>query len=304
MAVYSMTGYSSGQGAARSSAETDVGDGASKRLIGLEFRSVNSRFLDLSLKLPEEWRQHEPALRAMASAKLHRGKVEIRGIAEDSDTVGPAQPSALSLARLDGIQNAVQAWLPDARGLSVADVLRLTATSRAPLTDCGPALLALAEQTLNQLLEARAGEGQRLAKALVDRLQHLRVLVEQAAPLIPELVAQQRSRFLQRWNDAIGSASEAGAEAAQDRALAEATAFALRIDVAEELTRLSAHLDEIARLLEAGGPIGKRLDFLIQELQREANTLGSKSAALDLSRIAIDMKVLVEQMREQVQNIE
>jgi len=110
---------------------------------------------------------------------------------------------------------------------------------------------------------------------------------------------------LERFQDAVSAAGSASLpEAVQDRALAEATAFAIRIDVAEELTRLDSHLDEIERLVKKGGEIGKRLDFLIQELHREANTLGSKSATLEMTRIGVDMKVLVEQMREQVQNIE
>ena len=133
----------------------------------------------------------------------------------------------------------------------------------------------------------------------------LRALAEQAGPLVPRLVEQQRQRFMERWKEAMQLAEGAAVpEAAQDRALTEATAFAIRIDVAEEVTRLQSHLDEIQRLLKKGGEVGKRLDFLIQELQREANTLGSKSAALELTSIAVDMKVLIEQMREQVQNLE
>ena len=135
--------------------------------------------------------------------------------------------------------------------------------------------------------------------------QQLRALADQAKPLVPQLVEQQRQRFLERWKDAMSLAEGTVVpEAAQDRALTEATAFAIRIDVAEELTRLASHVDEIERLIRKGGEIGKRLDFLIQELHREANTLGSKSAALELTRISVDMKVLIEQMREQVQNIE
>ena len=123
--------------------------------------------------------------------------------------------------------------------------------------------------------------------------------------MIPQLVEQQRTRFLERWKEAMALAEGATLpEVAQDRALTEATAFAIRIDVAEELTRLDSHLDEITRLVTKGGEIGKRLDFLIQELHHEANTMGSKSAALELTRISVDMKVLIEQMREQVQNIE
>jgi uncharacterized protein (TIGR00255 family) len=139
---------------------------------------------------------------------------------------------------------------------------------------------------------------------LLDRIKQLRALAKTATPLVPQLVEQQRQKFLERWKEAMARRRLGGPEAAQDRALAEATAFAIRIDVAEEVTRLGSHLDEIERLLKKGGDIGKRLDFLIQELHREANTLGSKSATLELTRISVDMKVLIEQMREQVQNIE
>jgi uncharacterized protein YicC (UPF0701 family) len=140
----------------------------------------------------------------------------------------------------------------------------------------------------------------------------LRVLAAQAEPLVPAVVAKQQARFLQRWQEALASADGvAGAagggippQALQERALQEAATYAIRIDVAEELSRLVAHLDEIERLLAQGGELGKRLDFLIQELHREANTLGSKSAALELTGISVEMKVLIEQMREQVQNIE
>jgi uncharacterized protein (TIGR00255 family) len=146
--------------------------------------------------------------------------------------------------------------------------------------------------------------GARLTEMLQGHIGQLRALAELAGPLVPQLVEQQRQRFLDRWNEAMGNAGSVGSEAAQDRALNEATAFAIRIDVAEEITRLDAHLSEIDRLLAKGGDIGKRLDFLIQELHREANTLGSKSSSLELTRISVDMKVLIEQMREQVQNIE
>jgi uncharacterized protein (TIGR00255 family) len=123
--------------------------------------------------------------------------------------------------------------------------------------------------------------------------------------MVPKLVELQKNRFLDRWKDAMAlGGGSALPEIAQDRALTEATAFAIRIDVAEEITRLSSHLDEIDRLLASGGELGKRLDFLIQELHREANTLGSKSASLELTHISVDMKVLIEQIREQVQNIE
>jgi uncharacterized protein (TIGR00255 family) len=158
---------------------------------------------------------------------------------------------------------------------------------------------------VDELMAAREREGARLAAMLLGHLKQLRELARQAQPLVPQLVEQQRNRFLERWKEAMAlSEGTSPPEAAQDRALAEATAYAIRIDVAEELTRLGSHLDEIERLVKKGGEIGKRLDFLIQELHREANTMGSKSAALELTRVSVDMKVLIEQMREQVQNIE
>jgi uncharacterized protein (TIGR00255 family) len=140
---------------------------------------------------------------------------------------------------------------------------------------------------------------------LLDRISQLRVLAEQATPLVPQAVQRQQERFLQRYQEALGTVGGAVTpEAAQERALAEAAAYALRIDVDEELQRLKAHLDEIERLIMKGGEVGKRLDFLIQELHREANTLGSKAAALELTQVSVGMKVAIEQMREQVQNIE
>jgi uncharacterized protein (TIGR00255 family) len=165
--------------------------------------------------------------------------------------------------------------------------------------------MPLVTQAVKALKDARAREGARLADMLQDRLGQLRSLASQAAPLLPQLVEQQRQRFIDRWNEAMAlSEGAVSSDVAKDRALTEATAFAIRIDVAEELTRLASHLDEISRLVKKGGDIGKRLDFLIQELHREANTLGSKSAALELTNISVEMKVLIEQMREQVQNIE
>ncbi|RTQ33947.1 YicC/YloC family endoribonuclease [Variovorax sp. NFACC27] len=307
MPVYSMTGYASGQnGPAGSHSEAEARPSAAGRL-GVEIRSVNSRFLDLTFKLPEELRQHETALRELLTGKLKRGKVEVRAAIESAAQGGVVEPSVKLLQRLNGVQDSIKAWLPSARELSVADVLRLAGGDSATRGDWGPDLLEVTGKALEGLVSARQREGARLAKMLEDHLAQLRTLVQQAGPLVPQLVEQQRTRFLERWQEAMGLTSGTGGtlpEAAQDRALTEATAFAIRIDVAEELTRLNSHLDEIERLLKKGGEIGKRLDFLIQELHREANTLGSKSAALELTRIGVDMKVLIEQMREQVQNIE
>jgi uncharacterized protein (TIGR00255 family) len=305
MAVYSMTGYASAQHGAPQAAASHEGKGTAAGRLGLEIRSVNSRFLDLSFRLSEELRQHEPALRELIAGKLKRGKVEVRAALETGAGDTLREPTARMLQRLNALQDNVRSWLPDARALSVADVVRLSAAETTADVDWAETLSQLAASTLAELMAAREREGARLAAMLLGHLGQLRELASQAKPLVPQLVEQQRTRFLERWKEAMALAEGATLpEAAQDRALTEATAFAIRIDVAEELMRLSSHIDEIERLVKKGGEIGKRLDFLIQELHREANTLGSKSAALELTHISVDMKVLVEQMREQVQNIE
>jgi uncharacterized protein (TIGR00255 family) len=307
MAVYSMTGYASAQSSPQPGAAGHEGAKATPTgRLGIEIRSVNSRFLDLAFRLGDELRASEPALRELITGRLKRGKVEVRAAIEAPAGADVREPSPRMLQRLGAVQDNVRSWLPDAPALSVAEILRLaSADATVDVVDWGEPLQAVAQQALADLLAAREREGARLAVMLLGHLAQLRELARQALPLVPQLVEQQRQRFLERWKEAMGLAEgSATPEAAQDRALSEATAFAIRIDVAEELTRLAAHLDEIERLIKKGGEIGKRLDFLIQELHREANTLGSKSAALELTRISVDMKVLIEQMREQVQNIE
>ena len=297
-----MTGYASAQHTPGGNAEIAT----PAACLALELRSVNSRFLDVVLRLPDELRPQEPALRELIAKRLKRGKVELRVSVEAA--AGGALPDVpvRTLQRLAAAQQQVRVWLPEAAPLSVADALRLAAGDSAASASLGEALLPLARQALDELVAARQREGARLLALLQERITALRALAAQAAPLVPQLVQAQRQRFLERWQEALGAApaSEAVTQAAQERALAEATAFAIRIDVAEELGRLAAHLDEIEAVLQKGGETGKRLDFLIQELHREANTLGSKSATLELTRISVDMKVLIEQMREQVQNLE
>ncbi|WP_341686463.1 YicC/YloC family endoribonuclease [Limnohabitans sp.] len=309
MPVYSMTGFASVQHSLQSPvpAESSMSSGTlppSARL-GLDIRSVNSRFLDLSLKLPEDLRHLEPAFRELLTRQLKRGKVEIRAYMERNQSEDWQAPSVAALQKLSALQSKVQDWLPQARQLSVADVLRMSQGSQPSTAVEDSVWLDLAGQALKAMRQAREREGERLCAMLRGHIAQLQQLAAQAAPLVPQLVEQQRQRFLERWKDAM-ALTDGGAlpEAAQDRALSEATAFAIRIDVAEEVTRLQSHLQEIAHLLDKGGEIGKRLDFLIQELHREANTLGSKSAVLEMTRISVDMKVLIEQMREQVQNIE
>ena len=305
MQVYSMTGYASVQSQSATGAAARATTAGPGGRLGIEIRSVNSRFLDLSLRLPDELRASEPALRELLAAKLKRGKVEVRAAIEMEKSVGVAAPSTALLDKLRHTQAQVLEMLPQAAQLSVADVLRLAGNESHSTQDWSGEVIRLARQALVALTDARAREGQRLGHMLLNHIRQLRGLAAQAEPLVPQVVEQQRLRFMDKWKEALAlSAGSVSAEAAQDRALTEATAFAIRIDVAEELTRLKAHLDELESLIRKGGEIGKRLDFLIQELHREANTMGSKSAALPLTRISVDMKVLIEQMREQVQNIE
>ena len=305
MPVYSMTGYASVQSSTPTEEAKSHGSAATSVRFGLEIRSVNSRFLDLSFRLPDELRHTEPALREHITQHIKRGKVEVRAVYHSNQDTDLADPSIGTLQKLLSLQNKIQSWLPAARDLSVSDVIKLASHEKSGTGLNEADLMPLVTQAVKALKDARAREGARLADMLQDRLGQLRSLASQATPLLPQLVEQQRQRFIDRWNEAMAlSEGTVSSDVAKDRALTEATAFAIRIDVAEELTRLASHLDEISRLVKKGGDIGKRLDFLIQELHREANTLGSKSAALELTNISVEMKVLIEQMREQVQNIE
>lgn len=306
MAVYSMTGYGSASQGAAAGAETAGAAPASGGTVTVDIRSVNGRFLDLSLRLPDDLRGLEPALRELIGAAFRRGKIELRLTPQrESDGAWP-QPAHEQLNRLSRLEHTVHSWLPKAAPLSVHEALQWC-RGGGPAEKLDDVALAAAQAAIAALTEARAREGARLAGILMERVVHLRTLVAQAVPLVPAVVQRQQQRFLERWNEALvtaGGANTVSAEALQERALNEAAAFAIRIDVAEEVARLSAHLDEIERLLKRGGELGKRLDFLIQELHREANTLGSKSAALELTNVSLEMKVAIEQMREQVQNLE
>ena len=279
--------------------------------VTVEARSVNSRFLDVSFRLPDELRGLEPTLREWVTAGFKRGKIEVR-VASQRDAEGAwPNPMPEQLNRLSRLESTVVGWLPQARPLSVNEALNWCRQGGTTSRLDEPALQA-AREALAGLREARAREGSRLVAILQERIEHLRSLARQAAPLVPAVVKRQQQRFLERWQEALqnvpvaagGGPATVSAEALRDRALNEAAAYALRIDVAEELSRLDAHLDELSRLLKTGGELGKRLDFLIQELHREANTLGSKSSALELTNISVEMKVAIEQMREQVQNLE
>jgi len=312
MSVYSMTGYASAASGPRDGAENankdakETGANAAPEVV-VELRSVNSRFLDIAWRLPDELRALEAPLRELIAARLKRGKIDVRVSPRRSEHDAADRLDMRRLGELASLEAQVLGVLPDARRLDVAQALDRCRVKTDDLALPDALVLDTGRRALAGLMQAREREGDKLVQVLRERLAHLRGLAAQAAPLVPQVVQRQQARFLERWNDALASAGAAqggNAETARERALQEAAAYALRIDVAEELARLTAHLDEIEHLLARGGEVGKRLDFLIQELQREANTLGSKSAALELTRISVDMKVAVEQMREQVQNLE
>ena len=314
MAVYSMTGFGNASATAASAASSEGAAATDSAAVTVELRSVNSRFLDISFRMPDELRQHEGALRDLITAGCRRGKVDVRVSAAKSSGDDWPQPTPDQLNRLSRLESTVTSWMGKAQPLSVNEVLHWCRS--APVATGGrvdEALMEAGKRAVAALKEARAREGEKLVGILMERIVRLRELAAQAEPLVPAVVERQQQRFLERWAEALkatggheatSSAGSVPTEALRERAMNEAATFALRIDVAEELSRLRAHLEEIARLLKGGGELGKRLDFLIQELHREANTLGSKSAALELTGVSVEMKVLIEQMREQVQNVE
>jgi uncharacterized protein YicC (UPF0701 family) len=299
-----MTGYAN---SLAQPPKAEDGNNAALASVSVELRSVNGRFLDLSMRMPDELRGLEPQLRDLIAARFKRGKIELRINAQREADGGWPQPLPDQLNRLANLEAKVRGWLPQAAPLSVHEALNWCKSGGAAPIQMGAATLEAAKACIEGLAESREREGEKLVAILAERIKRLRELADEAEPLLPAVVARQQQRFLERWQEALattGAASSVPQEALQERALNEAAAFAIRIDVAEELARLRAHLDELSRLLKKGGELGKRLDFLIQELHREANTLGSKSAALELTNVSVEMKVAIEQMREQVQNIE
>lgn len=315
-----MTGYAEASAALETAASAQLHRSAAGAVpqtprgarVSVEMRSVNNRFLDLSLRLPDDCRSLEPALRERVAARIRRGKVELRAsVSGEGDEGALGAPGVAELAALQRLQSVVLETLPDAQPLSVREVLQW-ARERAPSADAAPAVLEAAGRCIEALQAARAREGERLAGFLRERVADLRRLASDAEPLLAAAIARQRERFVERWHDALSAvgpslgvgAGAVSGDAAAERALGEAAAFAVRIDIAEELARLRSHLEEIERLLGKGGEVGKRLDFLVQELLREANTLGSKAASIELTAISVEMKVAIEQIREQVQNLE
>ena len=267
----------------------------------LELKSVNSRYLDFHFRVAEDLRALEIPLREMLSARINRGKVECRL----SFNAAAARAEQLKingelLATLKSLNERVRSEMPEATPLSVNETLRwpgMFGEQNVDFAALSPEVMALARDALVDFTATRGREGDKLAETIIDRVNAMRDIVRRVAPRIPEAQSIYTDKLRQRLTEALGGASE-------DRVLQEVAVFATRIDVAEELARLTTHLDEVERVLKQGGACGKRLDFLMQELNREANTLGSKSAITEVSQASMELKLLIEQMREQIQNLE
>ncbi len=291
--IQSMTGFAS------ASADTPQG-----RLV-LELRSVNSRFLDLQLRVSEELRAVEPDLRELLSARLSRGKVECRlSLHEGGALQAPRRLDAEALARLAELAGQARQAIPDAAPLRVADILRwpgIVAEAEATGEALRDAVRELCARAIAELTAVRSREGEKLGALILERIAAMRAHAEAVAPLVPQSVAAYQAKLAERLREAMGALNVPGAD---ERIRAEVALFATRVDVAEELERLRAHCTEVERVIRAGGAAGKRLDFLAQELNREANTLASKAATGQIADRAMELKLLVEQIREQAQNIE
>jgi uncharacterized protein (TIGR00255 family) len=268
--------------------------------LALELKSVNHRYLEFQTRMPEDLRSLEHQMREQVAAKLTRGKVDCRVTFTAVATRESLQPNEAALTALADLQKSIQAKFP-ARELSVWEIMHAPGVMAAEALGTDEAkdrLLVLLRQAVEELNATRAREGEKLAAMLTERLAAIDRLVAQVTPLIPQLVAAYQEKLTAKLAEAFEAAGT------DERIKQEVVLFASRIDVAEELNRLTTHVAEVRRVLKGGGTVGKRLDFLMQELNREANTLGSKSVSTDATNVSVELKVLIEQMREQIQNIE
>jgi len=296
-----MTGY------AVSSRDSDAGT------ITLELKSVNSRFLDLQFRINDDLRALEPVLRESIMGRVSRGKVECRlSFGRKEKSTGNLTANAELLSAIAESQQAILNRFPNARPMSVNELLRWPGVlSEAELSqdNLQADVQATLKATLDAFVESRQREGASLEAMLLSRISEIESIVERITPLVPKAIEQFRQKAVERLQEALGLATGDGrpalaSEEIHERIRQEVTLYGIRVDVAEELTRLSGHLSETRAILKKGGQVGKRLDFMMQELNREANTLGSKAALKELSDASMQMKLLIEQMREQVQNLE
>ncbi len=270
--------------------------------LACEIRSVNHRYLELSLRLPDDLRSLEGDARQVVSAALRRGKVDVGLYLRGQ----PAQTGTLEFNRalVDQLARTARdvAGMADSSlaAVSPLELLRWPGVIREPERDLQPvqaAALELLQETVHELNESRAREGARLREMLLGRCQSVQQTAAQLQERLPEIAARIRERVGERVAQLGGTVDPARLEQ-------ELVLLAYKMDFAEELDRLGSHVTEMLQVLDAQEPAGRRLDFLMQEFNREANTLSSKSQDADTTRAAVDMKVLIEQMREQVQNVE
>lgn len=287
--IFSMTGYAA------------VADELPFGGLSLDLRSVNHRYLDIQFRLPDELRLLETALRERIGARISRGKVECRvGFSRLPSLSSSMQLDETLLSQLVQLDERVRASLSNVDPMSVNEVLRwpgMLGSDALPIDLLTERCLGLVSRAIDDLSAARAREGEKLKAVLLDRANSIDAIVKDVTPRIPQLVAAYQEKLSTKLRDAM-------LDPENDRLKQEVVIFASKIDVDEELQRLTTHVSEIRRILEKGGAVGKRLDFLMQELNREANTLGSKAADVTITQGAMSLKVLIEQMREQIQNIE
>jgi len=313
--IYSMTGYASATREVVADGAGPNGAGGSGVGVSVELRTVNSRFLDLNFRMPEDVRATEPQLREMLMTKLSRGKVDIRiNLNRVEQTANAGALNRDALTQLATLEHAVLDVFPDAERMRTGEILRwpgvLAESSVSPET-LREAVLACGKQAIADLIDVRAREGAALGNVLINNVTEMENIVARITPLVPELIAKHQQKIVERLQDALGVATAENTattsvprEEIAERIRQEVTMYGIRIDIAEELQRLTAHLAETRHVLQKGGKVGKRLDFMMQELNREANTLGSKAAAKELADASMTLKLLIEQMREQVQNLE
>ncbi|KAF1028674.1 MAG: hypothetical protein GAK40_00839 [Burkholderia plantarii] len=306
--IYSMTGYAS------ATRELVAPSGNGGTSVSVELRTVNSRFLDLNFRMPDDVRVCEPALREMLMTKLSRGKVDIRiNLQRGDQTVQAGALNRDVLDQLAELERAVLVAFPGAERMRTGEILRwpgVLAESGVSAEVLRDAVLACGKEAIAELVVVRSREGAQLATMLLANVSEMEAIVARITPLVPELIARHQQKIVERLQEALGVVAPEGGqtavtrEEAGERIRQEVTMYGIRIDIAEELSRLTAHLNETRHVIQKGGRVGKRLDFMMQELNREANTLGSKAAAKELADASMALKLLIEQMREQVQNLE
>lgn len=278
--------------------------------VTVEIRSVNGRFLELSLRLPDEVRATEPVIRERIGAAISRGKLDCRVALSRDPTASGARINPTALTHLLELGRSVAKVATDARPLDVGEILRwpgVIETGDAAAESWREPLLAAFDEALQGLRQSRLREGAQLRTALRERCTRIDEILVQLRTLVPRILAEMERRLNERMTQALGNAlagSGISREDLSDRIRQELTMHGMRADVAEEMDRLGAHVAEVRRTLDAGGGVGRRLDFLMQELNREANTIASKASAIEMTTAAVELKLLIEQMREQVQNLE